>query len=308
MKPITLCSVVTKPLLNYLPVFLYSVRQHTSLVEEIILVQTDAESEGLLWSDDELGVKLYGFPFAEQFGHPDYFRMILGHAMGLHYAIDLVKTPYCWLSDPDIFLFNPVDEIFIYLLEYFQLNIVGIGHFNVREQSYLDFPCVTNCLLRTKDLPPADWLKEDLIVRTSMIEGHDSRDLGVLHRKYYLAPCKVRESVFPNPSGYFDVGCNLYLYGHEQSWRWLSFRLPHNFQFEIGLAGFNEAILENSYNVRHYRSNANIEEDFGGMYLLYHRTRGHYGNGIDMMRFYEELTGNVVPESYLGLPPKIAHQ
>lgn len=289
---ISVCSVILDGMQEYTQVFLHSLLRNCSDVSEVILVKVDGE-ECSETTYRGVPCRIIGYPLAQSFENQyvkDWILQICGHALGLHHAINQAKNPYVWLTDPDVFFFNPVDRIYLDLMKRFDLNIVGVSHFNAKDQSYLDFPCVTNCLIKKESLPAPDWLSGLLYFRTIMKVGQftNKEKIIPLDGKYLVpGPLEGLASGFPNPKGFFDVGCNLWLWNEDK--RWLSFNLNPNKEFSYEDYGFQEIVYPMNYTTANYKTNFGLEEDLGNVELLYHRTRGGRESGRQFKELYERV-------------------
>ncbi len=288
---------------DYIDVFLHSLFRSGSQVSEIIFVNVDG-CENSETTYNGVPCRTFGFPFAnfEDQAVREWILQICGHALGLHYAIDRANNPYVWLTDPDVFFFNmPVDRIYLDLMEHYDLNIVGVSHFNSSDQCYLDFPCVTNCMIKKDTLPSTDWLKGELHFRTTMkLEQFCNRKtIMPMDGKYLLpGPIDGLAETFPNPQGFFDVGCNLWFWN--QNKRWLSFKPRGAFsgEFTYENYGFREMVYPMNYNLCDFRANFELKDSSHLMGnhpdLLYHRTRGGRESGKEFKELYESVIGEKI--------------
>lgn len=291
---ISVCSVILDGMENYTQVFLHSLQRHCANLKEVIFVKVDGIEEGLFYQQEIQGIpcKFIGFPFAKDYNEETqtYILSICGHALGLHHAIDHATADYIWLTDPDIFFFSPVDSLYLDLMQRFDLNIIGVAHFNRSNQAYLDFPCVTNCLVKREALPQPDWLQGSLFLRSVMRKGEftNQEKLVQMDGKYLIpGPIGNLSDTFPNPAGYFDAGCNLWLWNNDR--RWLSFTLnqPHP---DIG---YLDLVYPMNYSTATYTTNFGLTEDLGQTDLLYHRTRGGRdakNQGVKFRELYDDVS------------------
>lgn len=230
---------------DYLSAFFQSICDHTQLVDEVILVQVDSTDEGLLqaWNVRGITFKLLGYPLGKHLGDAPNILLELsrhtfgfqdlndahnallalgGHALGLHHALDNTKNNYVLFSDPDVFILNSVDSIYLKLMEELQLDIIGIEHPHWQNQAYLHFPCVINCLVNKERLPNKEWLADQLYLRNnnSTGDGNLPKPIVPLPGRFLVpSPLPDHYHKFPNPSGLYDVGANLWLWAN----RWLSY-------------------------------------------------------------------------------------
>lgn len=293
---VSVCTVYLQYMKDYLDVFLHSVRRNLKEVKEVIVVEvdTEAETEGLISEGEEDGlfVRRYSYPVGgglEPIAR-NWSLMVCGHALGLHKGIELATGDYVMLSDPDIFFFSPVDEIYKDLIRKFDLNIVGISHFWPQEQCYLDFPCVTNCMFRRDRMPGPDWRSDQMCLRSYMRWEEQPISLGPLPGKY-LIPGPIPEAYdrFPNPAGMYDCGCNLWLWNDDMQGRWLSFQFPEGASFTKSCYGFDKIEYPMNYSLNRFKANFTPNRNLGSGDLLFHRTRGTKTPGPDFKALYESV-------------------
>lgn len=306
---ISFCSaVVSKNLDDYLTILTDSLCRHTSLVKEVIFVQTDLRKDKLIksWCKNGIDFKLYGMcpldpPCPRELA---WEKMICGHAVGLYQAIQKSNQEYVWMSDPDIFLLSSVDQIYLDLIKKYNLNLIGISHFNVEGQSYRYFPCIINCMCKKSDLPNSGWMG-GFKAQSRMRIDQKGEDVFSVNDCWMIpGPIKDQFEKFPNPNGIFDSGCNLWLWNKEKEGRWISFFLDtdylkektfsyHLSKFHTDNIGFCELVYPLNYNLSKYKSNFEINDDLGSMDLLYHRTRGCQENSQSYKKLYESIYGSV---------------
>lgn len=283
---ISVCTVVIGSIFSYLDIFLHSLLRKSHYVREVIIVCVDGTQTGIIQEFDtvhNVKVKIIGFPLP-QFKFYDFLQKVAGHALGLHHAIDQSSSDYVWLTDPDVFFYMSVDDFYLSLLQKYDLFMVGIGHFLPKLQCYLDFPCVTNLLIKKSDLPPENWLEGQLHLTTGMHLADDAKRIIPLDGKYLMPGLTDYYNQFPNPDGKFDVGCNLWLWNQEKQGKWISFQLdvvPNDY-------GFTEVDAPD-YIASSYTSNFDLKEDLGNDPLLFHRTRCTKHDFQSYHNFYHEL-------------------
>lgn len=297
------CAVISKNLEDYLSIIADTLCKNTKLVKEVVFVQTDLRRDRLLrsWSKNGIDFFLYGMkPLDPPCPEPlKWEQMICGHACGLHQAIKRSKQPYVWMSDPDIFFFTSVDQIYVNLMEKYQLNLIGISHFNSEGQSYKDAPCVINCMMKRDNLPPADWLGGFHAQSGMRLTENPKPVMSV--KDCWLIPGPLDEyyDQFPNPGGIFDSGCNLWLWNEQNKGKWLSFFLEkkqisktqsyHSSDYVKNNSGFKELVYPLNYNLRNYTTNFGLTDSLGDSDLLYHRTRGCQEKADSYKNLYKAL-------------------
>lgn len=291
---------------GYVTVLCDSLLRQTTLVNEVIFVKTDAKTDGLVaeWQTDHIRFKILAYRFWEGFSEArdePWYHMVSGHAFGLHRAITEAQNDFVWLCDPDQFLLMPVDKFYMETLERNALNYIGISHFNPGGQSYSHFPCIINLLCKKADLPPESWLQDELFIWSGMKIRDRCYKIQATPGKYLVAgPMVEHQYKFPNPSGMFDAGCNLWLWSQEQGHRWLGFSLNHwqeSFQHNFGTT---EIVYPMNYNQQHYQTNFELRESLGEADLLYHRTRGGKEKAHSFRKLYQSLFGRPIhpPRDY----------
>lgn len=214
-----------------LEILIESVKSRCKSITEICIVKVDFSNPGFenykeyKVENTKIKIKEMLIPIGLIFGHP----------LGMHEAINMSTNEYLLLSDPDLFFYNDIGKIYLQYMNRYNLNIVGIAHFKSEIQSYKNFPCIINCLLRKSELPPKEWLEGRLIARQAitlseleMLLDHPDQGMRMDGKFLLQSPIKELMGKWPQPNRLFDVGCNLWLWGEEQNWNWLSFRRSHS--------------------------------------------------------------------------------
>lgn len=286
---ISVCTVILSRMDEYVAVISNSLARHSKHVKEVIFVKVDALAPGSRsWQADGIDYRIIDHPLttATDWNTRGFLLMVAGHALGLHHAIDQAREEYVWLTDPDVFFFTAVDALYLDLIRRYDLGIIGISHFTPQQQSYLDFPCVTNCMVRKSDLP-GQWL--DFALQSGMRLNENCRKLQPMPGKY-LIPGPVCPEQFPNPQGAFDVGCNLWLWAKEKNWRWLSFYRDDGLMPNTNDGyGFKDIVYPRNYRTDDYRTNFGLKDDLGNQDVLYHRTMAVGQSGESYKRLYDSL-------------------
>lgn len=283
---------------DYIHVFTDSICRRTTNVSEVIMVKVDSSHEGII-NERQLGnikFRTIGYNLLdhlEGYKSPGWAYMVCGHAFGMHHAIENSTGEYIWFSDPDIFFLNKVDQIYLDLVSKHNLDVIGVSHFNAKEQSYGYFPCIINCMIKRSILPDSEWLKEQLWIRSGMQLIENPQPLIHTPGKYLVAfPIPEFQDQYPNTAGMFDTGCNLWIWNQQRKGRWLSFYLDewHNcFRYN---RGFNKMIYPMNYKIGRYKTNFGLEENVPSADLLYHRTRSSLESGREFKKLYGELFNN----------------
>lgn len=291
---ISICTVILSNMGEYLRVLMKTIENKTTQVNEMIIVQVDATENGIIkeWRQGNIAFRMLGYNMSQHVQgcpSPAWATMVCGHALGLHWGIEQSTNEYIWLTDPDVFFLDHLDVLYLGLICRYNLDIVGVSHFNPIAQAYQFFPCTINCLISTKKLPGIDWLRGQLWVRSGMRITEKPQPIVNVDGKY-LIPGPIPEwcEQFPHVQGVFDVGCNLWLWNQQTGGRWLAFYLD---QLPKSLENFGYAPLTYplNYNTRYYKTNFGLEDDLGAKDLLYHRTRGTREGGKEYRQLYERI-------------------
>ena len=298
------CAVVSKNLEDYLAILTDTLCNHTKHVKEVILVKTDLNRDKVVrsWSKNGIEFRMYGLkPLDPPCPMPaDWQAQICGHATGLYQAIGRATQEYVWMSDPDVFLLSSVDQMYLDLIQKYDLNLIGVSHFNSEGQSYLYCPCIINCMVKRASLPEPNWLG-GFHAQTSMKISHVGRNVFPVG-DCWLIPGHLKEhrDSFPNPAGIFDAGCNVWLWNEQKKGKWLSFHISksdmekspdyHLPGFTTDNSGFIKIVYPLNYNTSNYKTNFGLEDDLGNTDLLYHRTRGSYEDSRAYLALYKSVS------------------
>ena len=298
------CAVATKNLDDYLETLTDSLARYTTLVKEVIFVNTDIEEDRVLrsWSKNNIDFKMYGLKqFDPACPRPKLWeKMICGHASGLYQAIQRATQEYVWMSDPDVFLLGHTDQVFVGLMDSYNLRLIGVSHFNWEGQSYGCSPCIINCMMRKEHLPKPNWLGGFHAQLGMKIEHNSTNVFSVGDCWLIPGPLPDYQNSFPNPSGIFDTGCNLWLHNEQHEGRWMSFYLDpkemaeksmsyHLSGFKKDNIGFYELVYPLNYNLGRYKTNFGLTDNIGSDDLLYHRTRGCREEAESFKKLYWSL-------------------
>jgi len=188
------------------------------LVREIIVADLFNEYESYDWNKVCNGVKLIRYTLD---GESSMF-IGTGHAIGLHSCLERATQEYVMFCD-DVFFYQNATKIYVDLFEKHNLNIIGSICHLWEQMAYQRFPCVTNCMVKRDTLPKEDWwLNKHVGQRSSLL---------AIPQPMFPRPGKWLiqgmipeiQATFPQPNGYYDVGCNLYYWNYERNGRWISF-------------------------------------------------------------------------------------
>lgn len=149
------------------------------------------------------------------------------HAFCLHKAIENAEEEYLLITDPDVvFYMHGFDEMYLNLYNAYDLNIIGISHYDNPVYGK-DFPTVINCLIKKDKLPDSNWMKGELKLKPyngkNILKYSD--DWPCMDGHYLLpGPIKSRWREFPNPHTWFQTGCNLYLWDKDCGRKTVTFK------------------------------------------------------------------------------------
>lgn len=190
------------------------------------------------------------------------------HAGGLHLALEAAQGDYILFCDSDVLFYEDVISYYVHLMEKYDLFIVGCTHYAIDSQCYAEFPCVINCMVKRSNLPGDDFLQGDLRMRSFLRYGYgrtdDNEGLPCNGKWLTQSPITKWHYAYPRPSGFFDVGHNLWLWNSWHEGRWISFG-PHEV-FDFGTYRYFTNILDKQIDLGEPRS------------LIWHKTaQGSWG-------------------------------
>lgn len=251
---ITVCTVILDPVMEYYEIYKKSVAQKTKLVSEVFIAKVDSPPYEKRW--DENGIRFCEFGIMGT----DRCSQGVEHGVGLRKCIERASNEYVMFHDPDVFFYKPVDELYLDLVRKYDLNYIGVSHCTATKFAYTFFPYLSCALVKKSDLPPPDWLKGKIRVYGRPLDG-----------EYLIRMDDIPEYTqqFPNPTGDFDTGSYLWLWSHQNNWKWLSF----------------QTLDVHNYTARYNRGNIKINEKFNNDKLIYHATSSTAGNPITLDEF-----------------------
>ncbi len=284
---ISLCTVVVSRMNKYMSVFYDMLRRHSKLINEVIIAKTDdhrGSSLDKVWMDGGIKYNMFASRIPSKtipkFKPSELAQVWCGHAYGLHDCLKRVSNEYIMFCDPDIFFCMNVAETYLELMDKYSLNIVGIGHFNPRQQCYLDFPCITCCLVKRSTLPDDKFMGGAFWVMNGLQRTYPPVRHYFCYGKWLMPGIASVPTDFPNPDGSFDAGCNLYLWNKAVDGKWISFA-KHD---------------EGLYRTGQYASNFSTKIDLPDQNMLIHRIEGARGaDPTKYIEMYEEINGPVAP-------------
>lgn len=218
---ITVCTVTLDQVKTNFEIYLKSVTNRTKLVSEVLVAHVDKTYDYY----EELKINDI---IIKQFGVQSFTgRQWQGveHGLGLHACIDRSTNDWLLFHDPDVFFYEPVDEIFYNISLQNSLDIIGISHACATQVAYSFFPYLSCSLVNKRKLPTDKWIKGQIF----SVDEPPIRMDG----KYLIRMQPVPETIndFPNPKGDFDTGSYLCLWAKQNNWSWLSFQTmdTHNY-------------------------------------------------------------------------------
>jgi len=237
---ISICTVTVDIIEDeVIDIFLESIQETTTLVSEIVIVNVDAKVNKVEeFNFGNIKIKRLSFPiiridllfkellYTEKNVTPGWICTAAGnqHSLGLHEAINAASNEYVWLSDPDVFFYKNLDAFYLDLMNEHHLDIVGMSHHDSVSYASRFFCNHVNYIVKKSLLPGDDFLKGDLFIRSSY--NDEIFDIPIDVTGKWLLPGRITKykDEFPNPSGNFETGCNLWLWAKWNDWKWLAFQ------------------------------------------------------------------------------------
>lgn len=255
---ITVCTVAPEGYEGWLETLLASVLEHSQHVTQVLIAQTVPSTDtSIIEEYEKKGIHFKKFYAPINFGEH-------GHSLGLHACIDRVETEYILFCDPDVFWYTAVDDLYLKLMEKYNLHYVGCSHHSAVANAYSYFPYVMNSLVRKKDLPDENFLKGQLKFRNGciMVEQLNADDsvYELADGKYLVSsPIPGLWHKFPNvkPDVFFDTSINLCYWGMEQNWRWIAF----------------QTYDAHDYTTKYFRGSVKIKDRIPPQKIIYHDVR-----------------------------------
>jgi hypothetical protein len=249
---ISICAVTMKCLEPIEDIFLESIIRKMPHVREILLASPDLPH-------DYCKQKTTGRIKITKFGNPVATPGSWGHAHGLHACLHRATQEYVMLSDPDIFFYTAVDEVYLNLMYKYGLSVIGLSYESPTIMATTFFPHVYNLMVKKNWLPPDNWL-DDMLRKQSLHADNMNVGLVPMNSKW-LSPGPVSKlyTLFPNVKGSYDTGCNLWMWTYRNNGRWLSFQT-------MDIHNYNTAV---------WRGNFKCKDKLPKNKLLYHWSSGH---------------------------------
>lgn len=195
----------------------------SKLISEVLIAKTDSPpSLNETWTKN--GIKFTKFGTFTGVRH----QQSLEHAINLHHCIDRSQNEYVMIGDVDTFWYSAIDELYINLINKYELNYIGLSHNSAVNHAMTFFPCVYATLMNKKDLPGEDWLKGQFKFygMFRIKEMHEDETSYTSYDGKFLAPGLIRvcTELYPNKDGVFDTGCKVWAWAKLNNWKWLSFQ------------------------------------------------------------------------------------
>lgn len=227
---ISLCTVILPGMEDILDILIESVAKRTRWVKEILVttIRSTAEKE---YTVAGINVKMLGLDILNAQG--------VEHALGIHLGIDKATQEHIWVSDPDVFIYDNLDQFYLDMSTKHNLDLIGASHHSAVRMAYGFYPSIINFFTKKEKIPNKDFLG-------SYLQGNSQ----------IFVPNHIPEfdNKFPNPTGHFDTGCNIVIWMNSMKGRWLSF----------------QTLDCHLYTTQYYRSNFKFDEKLGKRKLLHH--------------------------------------
>lgn len=256
---ISVIVVILDRLQEFLDIFIESIVEKSKHVSEVIVVNVEKPQGDITsWTNHGITFKVIG-------GSQNIFNLnsptafCAQHAFGLHLGLEKATNEYIMFSDPDIFFYSNVDEHYLSLMNEHKLNFIGICRPAALSHSILFFPTIVNCLVKKSNLPPNDFAKHICPI-DKMVTTHNCKEEADVPT--YLYPMAMSlmldewKTLFPNPTGHYETGSKLFLWGLKNNWRWLSYQTTD----------------QNNYYKNFYRNNFGLKVKLPKEKLLYHES------------------------------------
>jgi hypothetical protein len=219
---ISICTVTLGALHEFTKIFCQSIVEATTRVSEVILVNPEiAKNE--TWEERNITFRLIS-------GKSDLFRhdsapttVCSQHAYGLHIGINAATNNHVLISDPDIFFYTKIDNLYLSLMQQHNAQFIGISRPDALAQSIGFFPSIMNLFTKKEHLPNKEFLENFM----PKIHFETKEDENKITDKYFY-PNTLDEYVqlYPNPDGHFETGCSLFAWTKKNNYKWLSFQTP----------------------------------------------------------------------------------
>jgi hypothetical protein len=221
---ISLCTVVNANIEKYFEsIFLESIINKTEHITEVLIAKIDADPSFIEeWTVGSIKFTKFGCPTLEIVAIIDHG---IQHALALHACIDRAKNDLVFISDPDLFFYNPIDKIYLTLMQEHDLHIIGCSHHHSINYANTFFPNQSSMLVNKKNLPDSKFLENKLKKRGYELDPPWVDEDSSFNGKY-LIPGAIPEyaHLFPHKKGLFETSCNLWIVSQENNWKWLSFQ------------------------------------------------------------------------------------
>jgi hypothetical protein len=254
---ISVCTVVKSKEDKMVDIMINSILRYSPLIREIII----SDATGHETSEETT----CGVTIKRVFG-PKVDYDVHEHALGLHAALDCATQKYVMFSDPDVFFCMDVGRYYLDLIQRYNLNIVGIQHYETCNQCYATFPTVINCMVEKATLPDQNWLEGDVKRRLQVCFAKHREvveDYPLEPGKYLLWGPNRFWYLFPLQKRLYDVGCNLWLWNRERNGRWMSFGHRNNLYYTCMFAtNFPlDGVVDEKTILHHLRGGSHINKD-----------------------------------------------
>jgi len=255
---ISLCTAFIEGMEEYLPILLESILNRTKLVSEVVVSMNDQPADYYEETVADRGVviKKIGWPHAHKRTAFDPGNQ---HALGLHNAIERSTRDHLLFCDLDVFFYSAAEEVYLRLMEKHNLQACGCSSHAAVQIATTFFPWHGQVLVKRADLPDQDFLKGKIWMTCGDGDSEGKPCKTRFDGKYLqMFAIEGLTEMFPNPEGGFDTASYLWLWAHQQQWRWFAF----------------QTIDCHHYTTRYSRNNCKIIEKLPAQDLIYHRVSG----------------------------------
>lgn len=273
---ITLCLVSLNLIKRYEEYLKESILKHTKHISEVLYCDIDME-EGQQ-EETIRGVKFI------RFAHPNTFTVngkkifkpseasphwvwahVFAHPLGLTECIKRAINDYIYVCDPDTLFLGAADEVFLNLLNKYDLRFIGASHHAGINFASGWFPNAINLMTKKAYMPTEEFFAGKIkMIRAINLPPATSDAFDHLMKDQFFFQGRMPEFMdrFPNKEGICDTGANLYLWNEHIKGKWLSF----------------QSLDIHTYRTKFYRTNFGLKDNLPKITqvdkLFWHATGG----------------------------------
>ena len=209
---ISLITVVIDKVEKYFPIFYESLNKYAKIISEVVICNAHFPSSyKKTWTIGNINYVMIGSKYTDLRHN---FDISQDHAFSLYEALKHSTKEILYISDVDLFFYTNIDELYLKLINNYNLNIIGVARNNPNIYSQGYFPSVVNMMLKKSELPSIEWTKN-----FNLDFGDNFFSFNTIWREKRSAFDKV----MARPNCHYDTGCLLYLWALENKWKWMSF-------------------------------------------------------------------------------------